>query len=501
MPFKDKLIFLMQITQTSNKDLAEGISVDPSLISLLRSGKRKKPHDKERIRQIALFFAGRCTADYQRNALAEMLGITVLKSALPVKAVAGHLERWLQGDIDAVDQFVESFSQTPIDPEPFFSAEPAPVLKGETTFYYGKDGLRESTRCISKMIMDSVSPCSVYLSMGNDLDWLLSDYLLAKELQTNALKTLRRGFTFHQILPSISNTNRYTESLSFWLPMYSTGNMKIYYYPRLRDNMLRYSSILVPDHFIQASFGMGSNCETTVTLVSTDPELVHCYTEQFQQYLALCHEALIVHRDTEEFFPCFQDIFSRKGDTIQMVSPLSVNTLPEQMLGQCIHKAENPKWKNTFQMYLKELPHFEKRLEMGPYIDMCYLASAKEIRSETVPIASVFKTSELHPCYTPETYILHLKNILRLMDEYPNYYFLPYNEKPHPEYNLIVNEDGLALMIRTHAPVIMMEFRRPEIVLALREYLLRIAEKQGYDGIHKTKIRSRLKALIEELQR
>lgn len=39
MEFHDKLIFLMNITQTSNKELAHPLSVDPSLISLFRSGK------------------------------------------------------------------------------------------------------------------------------------------------------------------------------------------------------------------------------------------------------------------------------------------------------------------------------------------------------------------------------------------------------------------------------------------------------------------------------
>lgn len=35
MQFSNKLNFLMNITNTSNKELAEGISVDRSLISLL----------------------------------------------------------------------------------------------------------------------------------------------------------------------------------------------------------------------------------------------------------------------------------------------------------------------------------------------------------------------------------------------------------------------------------------------------------------------------------
>lgn len=73
MQFSNKLNFLMNITNTSNKELAEGISVDRSLISLLRSGKRKTPRNHDHIRHMASFFARRCSADFQFHALAEML--------------------------------------------------------------------------------------------------------------------------------------------------------------------------------------------------------------------------------------------------------------------------------------------------------------------------------------------------------------------------------------------------------------------------------------------
>ena len=57
MKFNEKLILLMKISQTSNKELANGISVDPSLISLLRSGKRKQPQNTNHIFNMAQFFS------------------------------------------------------------------------------------------------------------------------------------------------------------------------------------------------------------------------------------------------------------------------------------------------------------------------------------------------------------------------------------------------------------------------------------------------------------
>lgn len=57
MDFSSKLNFLMNITQTSNKELAKSIYVDPSLISHLKSGNRKRPHNHQHIVNMAEFFA------------------------------------------------------------------------------------------------------------------------------------------------------------------------------------------------------------------------------------------------------------------------------------------------------------------------------------------------------------------------------------------------------------------------------------------------------------
>lgn len=150
-------------------------------------------------------------------------------------------------------------------------------------------------------------------------------------------------------------------------------------------------------------------------------------------------------------------------------------------------------------MYLDNLDAFEARLQKDAFIDMSELASAEEIRAGQVPITPPCNNSA--PLYyTPETYILHLKNILRLMNQYENYYFLPCKNNDRNHYGLIVSENDMALLLRSTPPSLMLEIHRPEMVQACREHLLRLAEQEGFNGIHKTKTRSRIKALIQELK-
>ena len=67
----------MNITNTSNSALAQKVNLDPSHISRLRRGKRNAVKDEAVLTAMADYFARHCTADYQRKALADTMGINM----------------------------------------------------------------------------------------------------------------------------------------------------------------------------------------------------------------------------------------------------------------------------------------------------------------------------------------------------------------------------------------------------------------------------------------
>lgn len=502
MPFAEKLSFLMHITECSNKDLAAELSVNPSLISLMRTGKRKLSKNPMQAKKMASFFAKRCPAAFQRQALSEMLGQVSISPNMPTDALASCLETWLQGESGGIADTILSGIQTlPIQPEsvpaPFPTPTPAP--ESQTLFFYGEEGRREVMTRMMREMQQMEAPGSVLTVVDDNLEWLLSDYLLTKKIQTGFMELSERGFTFYQIMPPLNYINRYAESLQFWLPIYATGKTKVYYYPRLRGNLYRHSIIVVPGRCVQYASSVGLRSTSDITMFTTDPSLVKAFETQFQEHISLCRPSLNVHHDPKDAIPCFSELFSRQGDTIQAVSSLSINSMSRELLERCILEADHPGQAKAFQMYLNELPHFEERLSQDPYIDMCRLASVEEVRSGTIPVAAPAKTYSGQLCYTPETYCLHLKNILQLMERYENYSFLPLRKKECPDYNLFVNEGGMALIVRTAEPILMLEIRRPPMVTAFREHLLRRADAVGYEGISREKVRMELRALIQEL--
>lgn len=503
MPFAEKLSFLMHITSTSNKELAAELSVDPSLVSLMRTGKRKLSKNPAQAKKMALFFAKRCSAAFQRQALSEMLGQVSISSSMPVEALATCLEHWLQGERDIASEILTGIRELPSltanDPQPFPLPAPLSFSAGQTQFLYGEEGRREAMRRVVQECRSMEKPGTVLTVVDDNLEWLLSDYALTKQIQAWMMEEAEQGFTFYQIVPPMNYVNRYAESLRFWLPVYATGKTKVYYYPRLRGNLYRHSMIVVPGRCVQFAVALGPGKSSDITVFSTDLQLVGAFEKQFQEYLSLCRPALNVHRDTREAIPCFLDFFSCHGNSVELINSLSITSAPRELLERWTQESKDAVWATTFQIYLDNLSHFEEQLSQDRFIDMCYLASAKEIRSGTVPVASSSRNYCGQPYYTPETYCLHLKNILRLMEQYENYIFLPLAKKEYTDYDLFVSEDNMALIVRTAEPLMTLEIRRQPMVTAFQEHLLRRAEAAAPNGFSRESIRLELRSLIQEL--
>ena len=90
---------------------------------------------------------------------------------------------------------------------------------------------------------------------------------------------------------------------------------------------------------------------------------------------------------------------------------------------------------------------FEEYLNEHKILYMTKLPKINDIIEGKVPIMSPIKLFEDYPCYTIETYVMHLKNIIYFLENYENFYFVPY-DKVWGDYNLTVNEDGLAFLYK-----------------------------------------------------
>lgn len=501
MPFAEKLTFLMNLTSASNKELAAEISVDPSMVSLMRTGKRKLPKNKVLASKMAEFFAHRCGAGYQRQALSEMLGKLAISEDMPEKKLASLIENWITGADELTDAVLDSLNRIretapEIQTVPSESADNTPY----TRFYYGVEGRKDAIAETFNMLNAMEEPGSFLTVIDDNLEWLLSDYTLSRKLQSSLIDIVSRGFKFVQIMPPLNYINRYTESLEFWLPVYATGNSSVYYYPRLRGNLYRHSMIVVPGVFVEYSSSVGTGSTSDVVMVSTDPKLVAAFEHQFYEHMALCRPALQVHNDYDSALQALDTFFTTEGDIMEYNSFIPLSSLPLSLIDYFISVAEGRQIVSLLEAHRNLIKTFEKNLESHETIQMFYLFDAEEVFTGKAVVKFFADGSLQSVPFTPDKYCEFLQNLLYLLDKYENYYFIPLRKKNLHDFNLLTNDSGISLLVGTGSNDVVIDVRRPEMVTAFQEYIHRKADAVGYRGISKSKAKMQIRALIQKFE-
>lgn len=497
MQFYEKLIFMMNLTQTQNKELAQAVQVDPSIISRLRNGKRGVPRNPELLRSMAVYFAERCGTDYQRRALAEMAGVKRIITAKQ-RQMADFLFHWFSGNADGVERFMRTFESLKIEEAASNVEVNSQTISSRGNFiYYGNEGKRAAVRSLYQHLQSRQDPCTICILADETDDWLIEDYDFTASMQAGLLACLHRGFEICHIIPSIYSGDQILESLSRWMPLYITGKVHAYFYPHIRDRLHRHSIIVLPGQIALASHSMAGQSSSYASMLTNDIRLLKAIETEFHDYLSMCRPMLNTYSRPQNMLQCIVNFHSSHGFCIQQLLSLSGVTAPLELITRTNEQRNEAELKDLGEIYYQELE--KQNQDQFNMIDIVHLATAEQVRAGTVPIVCTFGTPQIL-YYTPETYALHLKNILHIMESCETYHFVPLEEPIGYESSIMVKENHKALLVHASDPFTIFEISQPEIVALYREYLLRLAQKHGYTGVHRTRIKSRLRELIRELQ-
>lgn len=498
MQFYEKLTFLLNITQVSNRMLARELNVDPSLVSRLRTGARGLPRNREQIRTMADFFSKHCTTEYQQQALADLLQIKY-SSTLKNEQLSEILFYWLGGDMESADNFVRTFDTFNVTSDSSPPTADSTRLGSENSVYYGNHGKRSAVRVFYQHLLSLKKPQTVFILADESQEWMSENPNFSHGLSDWAATLLYRNFRFCQILPPVTDINPAFATLHRWLPLYMTGQTAAYYYPYIRDNVHRRSLFIVPGEIAVASNAVASSpCHATI--LTTNPGLIKAFEAEFHDYLSLCRPLLTPHHSSEKLVHCFTKFLAVDGPRIQKLVTLSAESLPRELMEQYMRKIKFKNLEKLGKLYFQEMELLESRKNIQELIEIVPLATAAQVRNSRVPVMLSYGVPQSPLYYTPKTYAIHLENILRIMETCPNYHFVPIPFVEKTDSTLMVKEGHSALLLRTTFPLNIFEISQTDTVRLCREYLLEIARKTGYTGNYRTKIMNQLRTLIEELK-
>ncbi len=388
MTFSDRIVFLMELTSTTNKQLADAAKVDPSLISLIRTGRREPSKNNTYVRALSDFFSAKCTENYQRIALSEAIGNKNLQPGMDKKQLSSIIFDWLTDNRDSVGTLMSTFersvleeypAQTPLGP-----VEAPPKVTSNCFSFFGNEGKRSAINTFINHLSRLSEPGTILLYTDESSEYLFEEPVYLPKLEGKIMHLLRKGFKIRRITGLISSADQAFFSLTRWLPLYMTGHVESFYYPRLRDNLLRRTLIVMPNVGAVISNSTEGQKNSRTTLYVLDRHMANSYAGEFEDMLSKCRPMMTTYSREEnlnEILRCFSQFESDQGSRIQQSSSLSSITLPISLMPIAAGRSDKDETEAIVASLSESADKFRQCLAEYPVIDIHHIAQVEDIKA------------------------------------------------------------------------------------------------------------------------
>lgn len=474
-----KLDLLMKVTNTQNSTLGRALSFDSSYIGRIRMGKRGLPKNQPFIEPAAAFFVRNMREQYQKATIAEAVcpGRSWPENKQEAEAL---LVAWLSRNDSAdnpVGRLLESLSAAPIRREPSQSAcQPYNAVTERRLYYYGNSGKRDAVEAFLSDLCALDAPQTLLLYSDEDLSWLYEDGTFARRWAALLTTFISKGGRIKIIHTISRDIGEMLEAVQKWLPLYSSGAIEPYFYPKLRDNVYHRTLFIAKGYSALISNSVGSHTQEALNILLHDVGAVHALELEFADYFSLCKPLMQIFslRNAEQFWDKLKEFEKASGNLIVMQPVLSHFTMPKSV---AVSMAARTGCKWLLHNHENSVRRFELCLEQGFSVtEIVRLPSPEQVRGGgiVVPMCDLFGQPGL--CYTPEEFKNHLEEMLAFLRRYENYRVILSDHKTEDAI-LWAKEDIGAIMLRPTPPTTVFGISEQRMTAAFWEHLQRLVNK------------------------
>ncbi|NLN83230.1 MAG: hypothetical protein GX138_02575 [Firmicutes bacterium] len=489
MEFHEKLNFLLDITKTSNSVLARHIIVDPSYVSRLRSGKRKPPKNDYIIEHMCAFFARNMNEKYQLHALAEAMGIRA--GLHNVEDLPEIIKLWLTSEKDEQIIIAPKF----IRPEISFSSQEShgfgqgigdfPDLASHTSIFYGIEGKRQAVLyTLNRML--TLEPQTMLLFSDEETTWMTGDLEFAKMWAHLMFEIINKGHNIVIIHTISRHLDEMLNAIGQWMPLYLTGSIKPYYYPKTRDGLFKRTLFITPGSLAMVSGSVGDATSYGANLIIEEPKAVAAYEEEFHLLLNQCQPLMLIYTedDKDRAMRTLTEFEEELTNTIKKTEALSLLTMSDQLLEKTL--ANTDFFDEYIELHKRRKENFEVALKHKQFTEIIKLPSIDDIVKGKVNIALSFVMAGGEISYTPALFYEHLKYVVELLKKEENYQVSLVESTVDERYMVYLKENRGVVVAKTSQPPVLLAMNESNMVASFWSFLQSIVNKRLADSKEST---------------
>ncbi|MGI5912552.1 MAG: transcriptional regulator [Syntrophomonadaceae bacterium] len=511
MTFAEKLDLLMKITNTSNSLLARNISMDASFISRLRRGIRTPAKNVNYIKSMAEYFARNCRAEYQKTALQEAILSTSEIQLAGEETITEALYRWLgekdQEEYQMIEGFFDDFShfqfkkigQIAADDVNIINSKPLP----EVNVYYGVEGKQTAVLTFLSLVLQSPKPQTLLLFSDEDLGWLIDNREFTAKWAALLLQVIKNGNTIKIIHNINRNLDEMLAAIREWLPIYMTGAIQPYYYPKTRDGLFRRTLFIAPDTAAVTSSSTGNAFQNAANLLFTTKRPVQALIQEYNDILNMCRPLMRIitpFNNNTDYFKILAEFEEEEGNAIIKTSCLANISIPGDVTQSILSRIQGPAGDQLLSYQQNRINNFYHNLKKNSLTEIFTLPELEEILAGRIMVNFSDIINETQLWYTPNEYCKHLKNIIYLLKTYDNYHVHLTSNEALEGSMVYVKENVGVLVGKTSLPSTIFAINEGNMTAAFWDYMNVILRKETKGKVNRKHTSSKLEALVSRLE-
>lgn len=507
MFFHEKLDWLMKITDTSNSRLARIANLDNSFISRLRHGVRTPSRKENYLKIFADYFAKHLTLDYQKSAFCEAANLRPGTWPSELSELSVLINKWLADEQllppSPVESFVEGLSMfagkkgTPM--MPLTNQEISEGLNFTSQAYFGNQGKRDAVINFLSLVLAQKKPSTLLLHSEEDMQWLMEKPEFLAKWATLMSHVIARGHRIKIIHTVNRSLDEMLSAISQWLPLYMSGAIEPYYYPKHRDGVFKRTLFVAPETAAVVSKTIGEGGNNTNYLF-TDRAILFSLLDEFNSYLALCRPLVHIFTKprTESYLAALAEFESEHANSIIKAPTLSAVTLPLKLVPGMLTRCTNPNKKiEAYQR--KRIINFEQGLASNSFTELISLPDIADVQAGHIRISLADMIADGDVFYSPEEYALHLQNIVRLLETYDNYHVYLERKNQTDNIMLYTKEEIGTIIAKCEPPAVMFAINESNMTAAFWDFMQHKVNRIPREQQRKPHVIAQLQEYIQRL--
>ena len=377
--------------------------------------------------------------------------------------------------------------------------------------YLGIPGKQAAVLRFLDQVARHADPITLYLYSDESMEWMTESPAFAAQWRQLLTAVILRGHKIKIIHNVERDITEMLAAIEKWMPLYMTGAISPFYYPKYRENIFHRTMFIAPEIAAVTAFSIGEVSPTTPNYYHSRPEVLEAITLEFEKLLSYCRPLMKIFTAAQQVhFESLQEEYDEApGESIAYSNHFFLATLPESAFLRMLGRINLPKERReeALRGYQARRSAFFARLGEDRLTQLIalpqkqdYLQAHGKMQAEGQKVSLSGAEDGLHSTEMPENPLAwhpqysqlliptdcpagitlaysekdwqehkaHLAHLLRTQPNFQLYFVEPIGGQ---KLSLCAKEDVGAIIAKQDAPSIIFAFNQASMTRSLASYL------------------------------